>query len=172
MKVPGYSKGTDSVPAMLTPGEAVIPEPIAQDDRFKPLVEALVTGEIAKYNTGTTKVQWGGNEYNAKTAKSAQSVKTFLDGLVKNPNGTYTFVDPKDPTLTKTFTPQRLGFILEKYAGRGDLTLDKIKRGLELGKSYQSRGAGGSSAPAWIKNLKTKQIIQIFLQKEMLLFVL
>jgi hypothetical protein len=56
MKVPGYAKGTDTVPAMLTPGEAVIPEPIAQDDRFKPLVEALVTGKIAKYETGTTGV--------------------------------------------------------------------------------------------------------------------
>ena len=53
MKVPGYSKGTDSVPAMLTPGEAVIPEPIAQDDRFKPLIAALVSGEIAKYQKGT-----------------------------------------------------------------------------------------------------------------------
>jgi len=53
MKVPGYSKGTDSVPAMLTPGEAVIPEPIAQDDRFKPLIAALVSGEIKKYKKGT-----------------------------------------------------------------------------------------------------------------------
>ena len=53
MKVPGYSKGTDSVPAMLTPGEAVIPEPIAQDDRFKPLIAALVSGEIRRYQDGT-----------------------------------------------------------------------------------------------------------------------
>jgi len=53
IKVPGYAKGTDSVPAMLTPGEAVIPEPIAQDDRFKPLIAALISGEIKKYNEGT-----------------------------------------------------------------------------------------------------------------------
>lgn len=53
MEVPGYQKGTDSVPAMLTPGEAVIPEPIAQDDRFKPLVAALVSGEIKQYKKGT-----------------------------------------------------------------------------------------------------------------------
>jgi TP901 family phage tail tape measure protein len=57
--VVGGESGKDSVPALLTPGEAVVPEPIAQDDRFKPLVAALVSGKIAQYNGGTTGVKPG-----------------------------------------------------------------------------------------------------------------
>ncbi|NDB57840.1 hypothetical protein EB001_05285 [bacterium] len=52
-EVVGGESGKDSVPALLTPGEAVVPEPIAQDERFRPLVEALVTGKIARYQDGT-----------------------------------------------------------------------------------------------------------------------
>jgi TP901 family phage tail tape measure protein len=52
-QVVGGESGKDSVPALLTPGEAVVPEPIAQDDRFKPLIAALVSGDIAKYQDGT-----------------------------------------------------------------------------------------------------------------------
>jgi TP901 family phage tail tape measure protein len=51
--VVGGTPGKDSVPSLLMPGEAVIPEAIAQDERFKPLVEALVTGKIAQYGDGT-----------------------------------------------------------------------------------------------------------------------
>ena len=55
------AQGTDTVPAMLTPGEAVIPVETAQDPQFKPLIEALVTGRIRKYETGTGDVQPFGN---------------------------------------------------------------------------------------------------------------
>ena len=51
--VVGGTPGKDSVPSLLMPGEAVIPEAIAQDERFKPLIEALVTGKIAQYGDGT-----------------------------------------------------------------------------------------------------------------------
>jgi TP901 family phage tail tape measure protein len=51
--VPGYAQGTDTVPAMLTPGEAVIPVKTAQDPQFKPLIKALVTGNIQRYQDGT-----------------------------------------------------------------------------------------------------------------------
>ena len=89
MKVPGYSKGTDSVPAMLTPGEAVIPEPIAQDDRFKPLIAALVSGKIKKYEFGTINVGADGrftvegrggvvHQFTAKDQKSAQKIADVM----------------------------------------------------------------------------------------------
>ena len=51
--VTGGQAGKDSVPSLLMPGEAVIPTAIAQDDQFKPLIQALVTGEIKKYKKGT-----------------------------------------------------------------------------------------------------------------------
>jgi len=37
-----YAEGTDTVPAMLTPGEAVIPAPAAQDPKNKPLIQQMV----------------------------------------------------------------------------------------------------------------------------------
>jgi TP901 family phage tail tape measure protein len=52
-RVPGYKKGTDSVPAMLTPGEAVIPADAAQDPANKPFIQALIDGSIRKYSIGT-----------------------------------------------------------------------------------------------------------------------
>ena len=36
------AKGTDTVPAMLTPGEAVIPRAAAQDPKNKPLIKQMV----------------------------------------------------------------------------------------------------------------------------------
>ena len=38
----GYQEGTDSVPAMLTPGEAVIPAPAAQDPANKDAIAGMV----------------------------------------------------------------------------------------------------------------------------------
>lgn len=45
-----YAEGTDTVPAMLTPGEAVIPEPAAQNPANKPIIKALVEEGRAKNN--------------------------------------------------------------------------------------------------------------------------
>jgi len=49
-------KGTDTVPAMLTPGEAVIPKAAAQDPKNKPLIKQMVQqGRQAQYHAqGTT----------------------------------------------------------------------------------------------------------------------
>ena len=38
----GYQQGVDSVPAMLTPGEAVIPAPAAQDPANQPMIQGMV----------------------------------------------------------------------------------------------------------------------------------
>ena len=38
----GYANGTDSVPAMLTPGEAVIPAPAAQDPANQQMIQGMV----------------------------------------------------------------------------------------------------------------------------------
>jgi hypothetical protein len=54
-----YAEGTDTVPAMLTPGEAVIPEPAAQNPANKPIIKALVEEGRAKnqLKDGTDYVQ-------------------------------------------------------------------------------------------------------------------
>jgi len=63
------SKGTDTVPAMLTPGEAVIPRAAAQDPKNKPLIKQMVQeGRMANkakgYADGTEAVpNIAGNTY-------------------------------------------------------------------------------------------------------------
>ena len=53
--VPG--KGTkDTVPSMLTPGEAVIPRDVAQNPAYQPIIDAMVNGKLQGFNTGTTAV--------------------------------------------------------------------------------------------------------------------
>jgi len=54
--VPG--KGNkDTVPSVLTPGEAVIPRDVAQDPRFQPIIDALVSGKLQAFNDGTNEVR-------------------------------------------------------------------------------------------------------------------
>ncbi|NBR16268.1 MAG: hypothetical protein EBU01_17060, partial [Crocinitomicaceae bacterium] len=55
-----YVPGTgnkDTVPAVLTPGEAVIPKDIAQDPRFQPIIDAMVNGNLQGFNEGTEDAQ-------------------------------------------------------------------------------------------------------------------
>jgi len=63
-KVKGYNKGVvsvpgsgnkDTVPAMLTPGESVIPAEMTK--RYAPLIEAMVAGAIPGYNRGRNPYQ-------------------------------------------------------------------------------------------------------------------
>jgi TP901 family phage tail tape measure protein len=51
-KVPGTGN-KDTVPSVLTPGEAVIPADVAQDPRFKPIIHAMVNRRLQGFNGGT-----------------------------------------------------------------------------------------------------------------------
>ncbi len=55
-KVPGRGN-KDTVPSMLTPGEAVIPAPVAQDPRFQPIIDAMINGNLQGFNNGSADVQ-------------------------------------------------------------------------------------------------------------------
>jgi TP901 family phage tail tape measure protein len=59
-----YVPGTgnkDTVPSVLTPGEAVIPRNIAQDPRFQPIIDAMVNGKLQAFDNGTSNAQPFGN---------------------------------------------------------------------------------------------------------------
>jgi hypothetical protein len=54
-----YVPGTgnkDTVPSMLTPGEAVIPRDVAQNPAYQPIIDAMVNGKLQGFNTGTRAV--------------------------------------------------------------------------------------------------------------------
>jgi TP901 family phage tail tape measure protein len=74
-RVPGYKKGTDSVPAMLTPGEAVIPADAAQDPANKPFIQALIDGSIRKYSIGTANA---GEQYSHVGKSKYVSIEKLL----------------------------------------------------------------------------------------------
>jgi TP901 family phage tail tape measure protein len=68
-----YVPGTgnkDTVPSMLTPGEAVIPAPVAQDPQFQPIIDAMVNGTLQGFNGGTGEVTQAGKN---KTMSSKDS---------------------------------------------------------------------------------------------------
>jgi TP901 family phage tail tape measure protein len=58
ISVPGSGKG-DTVPAMLTPGEAVIPAAMAK--KYAPLIQGMIAGNIPGYQDGL--LSYGGKEY-------------------------------------------------------------------------------------------------------------
>jgi len=60
-----YVPGTgnkDTVASMLTPGEAVIPAPIAQNPQFQPIIDAMVNGKLQGFNDGTGNVTQSGKK--------------------------------------------------------------------------------------------------------------
>ena len=69
-----YVPGTgnkDSVASMLTPGEAVIPAPVAQDPQFQPIIDAMVNGTLQGFNGGTNKVTQAGKQQTKMSSKDA-----------------------------------------------------------------------------------------------------
>jgi TP901 family phage tail tape measure protein len=82
--VPGTGN-KDTVASLLTPGEAVIPRDIAQNPQFQPLIEALVSGDIKKYNDGVASVgdEPGTVKFNGKTFRSTtqNTAKNLIDSI-------------------------------------------------------------------------------------------
>ncbi|CAB4157527.1 Phage tail tape measure protein [uncultured Caudovirales phage] len=150
--LPGPKGAGDIIPILGAPGEAIIPADVSQDKRFKPLIEALVSGDIKGYEKGTTGLTFDGKEYNAKTAPGAKNIKSFLDELIKNPDGTLTYIDPKTKEAS-TFTAKRLREVFDYRAQPGkNFTVSDIKRSLDIGSG--ARGSGrGTSRPEWISKL-------------------
>ena len=156
--VPGTGN-QDTVPAMLTPGEAVIPADAAQDPANKPFIARMIAGQkVPGFNTGTPGVTFDGKEYNAKSAVQEKKIKDLIDSLIDNGDGTLTYIDD-DPTKSGTFKKESLSKQLAKYSGRepNELDLNKIKRGLTIGSG--ARGSSkGTSRPPWVKVLMDEAI--------------
>jgi TP901 family phage tail tape measure protein len=220
--VPGTGN-KDNVPAVLTPGEAVLPTRVSQDPKYQPIIDAMLNGTLQAFGTGTgdaqpfsnspkfvpkidlnsgrsfrgtigggdalpqltseqiqarnaralaqieanrarrlgasivgeTGIQFDGALYNAKSARGAKGVKDFIDGLVKNADGTFTYIDEKTKQPT-TISRKRLHEVLSYRSQSGkNLTASDIKRSLDIGSG--ARGSGrGTSRPAWIAKLMSE----------------
>jgi LysM repeat protein len=74
---------TDTVPAMLTPGEAVIPAGVAQNPAVKPLIEKLVNGNIFQ-RTNAARAQAAGFAEGTTEVKKitiSEKIQAAIDAL-------------------------------------------------------------------------------------------
>jgi len=90
--VPGIGN-KDTVPSILTPGEAVIPKDVAQDPRFQPIIDAMVNGNLQAFNGGETNVTQSG-----KKSKKSMS-----------PTDDYTHVGRSDNVRTQDYLKETSG---------------------------------------------------------------
>jgi TP901 family phage tail tape measure protein len=104
--VPGPKGAGDIVPSLLSPGEAVIPAPVAQDPNFKPIIEGMVNGRIGMHEAGITyagKPQTAGNGKSALVTRKQQAIQRYFD-LKYGPKSSAT------PAMKAAYESNRNGF--------------------------------------------------------------
>ena len=160
--LPGPKGAGDIIPILAAPGEAIVPAKIAQDDRFKPIIEALVTGKIAKYEQGTTGVKVpqdlnpAGRAYNAKSARGAKDIQSFIDSLQKNPDGTYNYIDPNGEYSRSNIPASTISKHLNSRIESNKFTLSEIKTKLGLnkeGRELLTKKTGRTNAPRDVRGI-------------------
>jgi TP901 family phage tail tape measure protein len=88
-----YVPGTgnkDTVPAVLTPGEAVIPKDVAQDPRFQPIIDAMVNGNLQGFDVGTENAQPSSNIKLRRRKKAIGDATLTKDGKISFGNKRFT----------------------------------------------------------------------------------
>jgi TP901 family phage tail tape measure protein len=82
VSVPGPKGKGDTVPAMLSPGEAIIPAAMAK--KYAPLIQGIIAGNIPGYAKGTGGVAtFGGDQVNLSSQSSARALQAYYDKLIK-----------------------------------------------------------------------------------------
>ena len=129
-----YVPGTgnkDTVPSVLTPGEAVIPKDVAQDPRFQPIIDAMVNGDLQAFSEGAVSV--GSKSFKTKSQKTARDLQNTIAQL-----------------RSEGIPEERIIRALEKNVERGrPMNSTQLKRRLSIGRG----SASGTSAPSSIRNL-------------------
>jgi TP901 family phage tail tape measure protein len=140
-----YSRGTDTVPAMLTPGEAVIPAGPAQDPANKPFISHMVAGGvIGQHADGTVNV--GGQGYNINTRQQATLIKiqSLIDGTIGQIDDILKIALQKLGADTKINLEQFKEQVRLAAASQGKIAGPAFAKSDWVGreKSYNARGAG------------------------------
>ena len=166
-EVPGTGN-KDTVPSMLTPGEAVIPAPVAQDPRFRPIIDAMVNGTLQGFGTGSTGVfpvnvpsdfNPEGKIFNARQANSAKNIQNFLTSLKKNSDGTYSYLDPKGKYSKSNIPVSKIANVLNERSSAGSFNLSQIQEKLGIGSTgfkASTKKSGVTSRPQSIADAMNK----------------
>lgn len=129
--LPGPKGAGDIIPILGAPGEAIIPAKVAQDDRFKPIIDAMVNGNLQGYEQGT--VRLGGKSFKTKSQQTARDLETTISQL-----------------MSGGMSEEKIVAALERNVERGrSMNASQLKRRLSIGRGSSS----GSSAPSSIRNL-------------------
>jgi TP901 family phage tail tape measure protein len=83
VSVPGPKGAGDVTPAMLSPGEAVIPTAMAK--KYAPLIQGMIAGNIPGYKKGKTGgvVNFGGGDIEVANAGSARALQAYYNTLMQ-----------------------------------------------------------------------------------------
>ena len=154
--VPG-SGNKDTVPSMLTPGEAVIPRDVAQNPAYQPIIDAMVNGNLQGFNKGTAKVgtiagtvDFGGKTYRAASQETAMTLVNEINSQMEAAKlGGY---DTDAERLIKNRMDD-LSTVSDKRPIAKPLTKSIVFKHIKEGKS--TSGGAKSNNPA-IKSARTK----------------
>ena len=129
--LPGPRGAGDIIPILGAPGEAIIPAETAQDNRFKPIIQALVNGTIQGFEAGTVNV--GGKSFTTRSQSAGRNLENKIIEL-----------------KSKGISEEKIVKALETNIERGrPMTASQLERRLSI-----NRGAGsGTSAPSRIRLL-------------------
>jgi len=129
--LPGPKGAGDIIPLLGAPGEAIIPAETAQDNRFKPIIQALVNGTIQGFEAGTVNV--GGKSFTTRSQSAGRNLENKIIEL-----------------KSKGISEEKIVKALETNIERGrPMTASQLERRLSI-----NRGAGsGTSAPSRIRSL-------------------
>jgi len=140
--LPGPKGAGDIIPILGAPGEAIIPAKVAQDDRFKPIIDAMVNGNLQGYEEGTVKL--GSKSFKTSSQKTARDLENTIAQL-----------------RSQGIPEEKIIWALERNIERGrPMNATQLKRRLSIGRGSSS----GSSAPSSIRTL-AKQSQSGFLQE-------
>jgi len=122
VSVPGSGKG-DTVPAMLTPGEAVIPTDLAK--KYAPLIQGMVADNIPGYRTGRI-----GSGSSGRVGKSGTTVvRPYLEN-VSNTSGLVSFEDINPSDLADVAS-----IYVKEIMEKGKIAANAIAREMDLWKA-------------------------------------
>jgi TP901 family phage tail tape measure protein len=140
--LPGPKGAGDIIPLLGAPGEAIIPAKVAQDNRFKPIIDAMVNGKLQGFEEGT--VNLGSKSFKTSSQKTARDLENTIAQL-----------------KSQGIPEEKIVWALERNIERGrPMNATQLKRRLSIGRGSSS----GSSAPSSIRNL-AKQSQSGFLQE-------
>jgi TP901 family phage tail tape measure protein len=134
VSVPGPKGKGDIVPAMLSPGEAVIPAKMAQ--KYAPLIQSMISGNIPGYITGTS---------NVAGLKAAGMQETHMATSMAKTEAVLGEVDKIYPGFSKLNSELQEAFVI-----LSDLTATKSTR---LNQAARGKGMSGEEfSQEWDRN--------------------